>query len=166
EGATGGFGASGGSLGRLWFDQVKVPRMLRAEGIDVLFSSANFGSLYCPCRQVLLVRNTIYFDPIFASRLKSFKVKAYNFLQRQLALLCIKSADIVLFPTKAMLDLVADFTKHRGTRWRVAHYGTRHDLFQPPLEKKENVGTTVRLLNISMYSDQKNFGTLLQAVAE
>lgn len=162
--ATGDAGAVGGGWRRLWFDQVKLPRMLLAERMEVLFSSANFGPLYCPCRHVLLVRNPIYFDPIFLERMKSFKVRAYHFLQRQLTLRCIKSADVVLFPTQAMMDLVAPYTSRRSSHWRVAPYGTRHDLFQPAPKHQKKERMAVRLLNVSLYSDQKNFGTLLQAV--
>src|SRR5437660_1430135 len=39
---------------RFWFDQVGLPRIIRRERIDVLFSTANFATLRCPCRQVLL----------------------------------------------------------------------------------------------------------------
>jgi glycosyltransferase involved in cell wall biosynthesis len=163
--ATGSSGAVGGGLRhRVWFDQVKLPRMLRAEKTEVLFSSANFGPLYCPCRQVLLVRNPIYFDATYLERMKSLKVKAFYFLQRQLTLRCIKSADIVLFPTQAMLDMVTQYTNRRGSNWSVAPYGTRHDLFQPALERSEKERMAIRLLNVSLYSDQKNLGVLLQAV--
>lgn len=164
--ATGGTGDVGGGWRyRLWFDQVKLPQMLRAEGTEVLFSSANFGPLCCPCRQVLLVRNPIYFAPNFLERMKSFKVRAYYFLQRQLTLRCIKASDIVLFPTQAMLDLVANYTSPQSSRWCVAPYGTRNDLFKPAPERQKKEGEAVRLLNVGLYSDQKNFGTLLQAIS-
>ena len=129
--ASGGAGATGGTIRRLWFDQVQLPRMLQADGSEVLFSSANFGPLRCPCRQVLLVRNPIYFDPTFMSRMKSPKVRAYYFFQRWLTLRCAEVSDVVLFPTQAMLELVARHTRGERHNWRVAHYGTRHDLFFP-----------------------------------
>ena len=43
--ASGGSGAAAGSVQRLWFDQITLPRHLRSELIDVLYSSANFGPL-------------------------------------------------------------------------------------------------------------------------
>ena len=55
-------------LQRLWFDQVELPRILRREHIDVLFSTANFATFFCPCRQLLLVRNSLYFSPLYRSR--------------------------------------------------------------------------------------------------
>jgi glycosyltransferase involved in cell wall biosynthesis len=167
ERATGGTGDINNDWKyRLWFDQVRMPRILRAEGMDVLFSSANFGPIFCPCRQVLLVRNPIYFTPTYLKRMKSPKARAYYFLQRQLNIRCIKASDIVLFPTQAMMDLVANYTKPQGSRWRVAPYGTRLDLFQPAPQRQKKEGSAVRLLNISLYCDHKNFGTLFPAISK
>ena len=151
----------GGTLRRLWFDQVKLPGILRKEAMDVLFSSANFGPLLCPCRQVLLVRNTIYFDPIFLRRAAP-KVRANYLAQRALVLASMRAADSVLFPSRAMLNLAALHAGGPKPGWRVAHYGTRRDLFHPP-ESKET-SRPVRLLNVSLYCDQKNLGTLLSAL--
>lgn len=162
EGASDRAGALG-TLARLWFDQAELPRALRAEGMDVLFSTANFGPMYCPCRQVLLVRNTIYFDETFLQR-ATVKVRAYYLLQRALVLRSMAAADVVLFPSRAMLDLAAAHAGGARESWGVAHYGTRHDLFHPPAEPRAAGDGPVRLLNVSLYCDQKNLGTLLSAV--
>jgi glycosyltransferase involved in cell wall biosynthesis len=163
-----------GTLRRLWFDQVKLPMLLRREAMDVLFSSANFGPLVCPCRQVLLVRNTIYFDATFLDRAAA-RVRANYLAQRALVLASMAAADSVLFPSRAMLDLAASHAGGSKPRWRVAHYGTRRDLFHPPelQEDKQELArpggshdksAPVRLLNVSLYCDQKNLGTLLSAL--
>src|SRR5688572_8078933 len=39
-----------GTLRRIQFDQIDLPRLLRAEKATALFSSANFGPLRSPCR--------------------------------------------------------------------------------------------------------------------
>lgn len=155
--------AVGGIVGRLWFDQVELPRVLRSEGFDTLFSSANFGPLRTSARHVILVRNPIYFDPVFMSRVDDVKVRAYHTMQRLLTLQCIERADVVLFPTRAMMDLVAAHTKGPRASWRVAPYGTRHDLFAGSPERRA-ASDVVELLNVSLYCDQKDFGTLLGAV--
>ncbi|HLM71306.1 MAG TPA: hypothetical protein VK459_01385, partial [Polyangiaceae bacterium] len=108
-----------GTLRRLWFDQVKLPMLLRREAMDVLFSSANFGPLVCPCRQVLLVRNTIYFDATFLDRAAA-RVRANYLAQRALVLASMAAADSVLFPSRAMLDLAASHAGGSKPRWRVA----------------------------------------------
>ncbi len=50
---------------RLWWEQVTLRRFLRKEKADVLFSTGNFGMLGCPARQVVLVRNAIYFSRLY-----------------------------------------------------------------------------------------------------
>jgi glycosyltransferase involved in cell wall biosynthesis len=73
-------------------------------------------------------------------------------------------SDAVLFPSQAMLDLAASHMGGRRPGFRVTHYGTRHDLFHPP-DAPRNLGEgPARLLNVSLYCDQKNLGTLLSAV--
>src|ERR1039458_9138578 len=62
---------STGFLGRGWFDQVTLRRMLRNERVDVLYSTANLGMFSCPCPQVVLVRNSLYFSPLFLQHILS-----------------------------------------------------------------------------------------------
>lgn len=163
--ASGGTGAIGGNLRRLYFDQIKLPRLMNSHRYDTLFSTANIGPLRCPGRHVLLVRNTAYFDATFMTRMKSIKVRVYYLLQRWLTMLCIAAADCVLFPSQTMLALVAKYKRTDRANWNVALYGTRHDLFYPAAHPHPFANNgKVRLLNVSLYSDQKNLGTLFQAV--
>ena len=152
-----------GLLHRLWFDQWQLPRRLRDEGADALFSSANFGTLRSPVRQVLLVRNSLYFDPITLRRIQSRAVRARYAAQRLLTVRSIRAADAVLFPTRAMLELAARYTDGPGPHWSVAPYGVRHDLFNGR-DKVPLGARPVVLLNVSLYCDQKNLGTLFRAV--
>lgn len=164
--ATGGGPASQPSaFRRLWFDQIEVPRALRAESFDALFSSANFGPIVPTCRHVLLVRNAAYFDETFLARMKTRRVRMYYAAQRLLTIASIRRADVVLFPSRSMMDLVAASIGGMPKNWVVAPYGARHDLFrrsmpESGLHRKSNVD----LLNVSLYCDQKNLGTLMRAV--
>ena len=53
---------STGLLRRLWWEQVALRRFLSSQKADTLYSSANFAMFFCPVRQVLLVRNALYFS--------------------------------------------------------------------------------------------------------
>jgi glycosyltransferase involved in cell wall biosynthesis len=156
-------GGPWGMVQRLRFDQWDLPRSLRESHVDTLFSSANFGTLRAPARQVLLVRNSLFFDPLVFARIRAPAVRLEYLAKRQLTLRSVAAADRVLFPTEAMLDLVAKYAGGRRSNWWVAPYGTRHDLFAPGAPR-ERPSDTVRLLNVSLYCDQKNFRTLLNAV--
>ena len=152
----------GAPLRRLWFDQVTLPRVARRERLDGVFATANYCSMVPACRQVLLVRNPIPFDDTFIARMPP-RVRLSLMLQRTLTLRSMHAADVVLFPTAAMSDLVAGWTPREST-WRVAHYGALHSRFRPRDAGLPRDGRTVRLLHVSTYSDQKNIGVLLRAL--
>jgi glycosyltransferase involved in cell wall biosynthesis len=149
---------------RVWFDQWELPRRLREDSVDALFSSANFGTLRSRVRQILLVRNALYFDPITMTRIRSRALRARYLAQRMLTIRSILAAEVVLFPSRAMLDLVASHVGAPGPDWRVAPYGTRHDMFAPSTSPRPSTAGPAVLLNVSLYCDQKNLGTLLGAV--
>src|SRR5713226_6119723 len=92
---------------RLWFDQVELPRIVRRERIDVLFSTANFATFFCPCRQILLVRNSVYFSPLYRLKIlphKSWKARVGEALRRWLVCRSAMASDVVLTPSQSMLD--------------------------------------------------------------
>jgi glycosyltransferase involved in cell wall biosynthesis len=148
---------------RMWFDQWGLARRLRQQCADVLFSSANIGTLRCPVPQVLLVRNPVFFEPLLFERLRSATARARYIAERELILASVRVADRVLFPTRAMLDMVARHAGGPRSTWRVAPYGARHDLFRP-----RALGSTssrpFTLLHVSTYYEHKNIGTLLTAM--
>ena len=148
-------------LKRLWFDQVTLPKIIRKEKIDVLFSAGNFGVLRCPCKQILLVRNTVFFDGIYTKRARSRKVIWFYKFQRLLTIWSMKTSDIVLFPSQAICDLVRGQVKIKAEKCRVSHYGSRPDLFFPSSEK--GTDGIVKFLHTGFYSDQKNLSVLLEA---
>jgi glycosyltransferase involved in cell wall biosynthesis len=151
---------------RLWFDQVELPRILRRERIDVLFSTANFATFFCPCRQLLLLRNSLYFSSLYRSKIlpyKSRKLRAVEALKRWLVCRSAMAADVVLTPSQAMLDELRTAVEPRGAC--VNHYGVDRQRFRPA-PKKFSADGCVSLLFTSLYSEHKNLGTLFRAVLE
>jgi glycosyltransferase involved in cell wall biosynthesis len=154
-----------GGLRRLWFDQMELPRILRRERIDVLFSSANFGTFFCPCRQLLLTRNSLYFSKIYRDRIlphKNFPTRLGESLRRFLARRSARVADVVITPSEAMLyELHAAGVPVRAAH--VNHYGVDRQRFRPELRPFAPHGK-VRLLFTSLYAEHKNLGTLFRAL--
>ena len=92
---------------RFFFDQFEVPRLCQELRCEALLSTNNFGSLVSPVRQVLLVRNPIFFSPLFLRRLAregKLKTKAETLVRRNLILESIRAAEASVFPTRAMLE--------------------------------------------------------------
>jgi len=153
-------------LRRLWFDQVEVPRIIRRERIDVLFSTANFATLFCPCRQLLLVRNSLYFSSVYRSKIlphKSWKIRAGEALRRWLVCRSAMASDVVLTPSQAMLDELLNAVDVRGAL--VNHYGVDRQRFRPS-PKTFAADGRVSLVFTSLYSEHKNPGTLFRAMLE
>lgn len=149
---------------RLWFDQVELPRLLRRERIDVLFSTANFATFRCPCRQILLMRNSLYFSPLYREQIlphKGRKARAGEALRRWLARCSARAADVVLTPSQAMLDELRTAVPVRAAQ--VSHYGVDRRRF-PPAPTAFAPEGTARLLFTSLYAEHKNLGTLFRAL--
>lgn len=160
-----------GMLKRVWWEQVTLRRFIKKEHADFLFSTGNFGMFWCPVRQLVLVRNTLYFSKIYRGRFlpkHSLRNRIAFELRRWLICQSAKSADVVMTPTQAMLDELRQFVKI--PKAVVNHYGvSAPDL--PAEDKSDQAGSsegtgkrTFRLLYVSLYSEHKNLGTLLKAL--
>ena len=157
-------------LKRLWFDQVVLRRWLKREKVDALYSTANFGMVACPCHQVLLVRNAIYFSEIYWTRIMSHKsllAKLEDKLRLWLVLQSTKWADVVMTPSQDMMDVLQRFTKIRDDKAKVNHYGVTIETASAlqcskklanPKEKEW------RFLYSAIYTEYKNLTTVLRSL--
>jgi len=167
--------AAGSYAARMWWEQVELRRLLAAERPDVLFSSANFAMLGCPCPQMLLVRIPIYFDVQYLEHVlpaKSPAFRAETALRRWLVCRSVGAADCLMTPTAAMRDDLARFARIRNGRAFVNPYGVPRARLVNGAQgaEKEEAGASresarpLRLLWVSHYADHKNLRTLLRAV--
>ena len=159
-----------GLLKRLWWEQVTLRRFLKKQKIDVLFSTSNFAMFFCPVRQLLLVRNALYFSNLYREMFLRRHSLQYRFafaLRRWLISRSARAADVVMTPTRAMLD---ELRRHVKVKNAVVNpYGVA----PPELPAKDGMATilsgalprVVRLLFVSLYSEHKNLRTLLDALA-
>lgn len=162
-----------GGVARLYFDQVGIPRLLRSLGADVLFSSTGFGTFARGCPEVLLVRNPVYFNADFLTTYRRLGRSLWrNTLRRWYSLWSIRRADVVLFPTEAMREMVEAFHDLEKIRSRAIHYGFDADRFAGNGTTSEAARRaqylseegSALLLNVSTYAVHKNFETLIEAL--
>jgi glycosyltransferase involved in cell wall biosynthesis len=156
---------------RLWFDQVTLRRLIKREKANVLYSTANFGMFACPCHQVLLVRNSLYFSKAYLTYIlptQGMRARLENAVRRWLVCQSVKSADVVMTPSKAMLDELQQFKRVPADKVIVNHYGANLQLpnvdrraIQARTNKEPN---TYRLLYSSLYAEHKNLTTLFRAL--
>jgi glycosyltransferase involved in cell wall biosynthesis len=155
---------------RLWWDQITLRRFLRREKVDALFSSANFGMFRCPVRQILLVRNALYFSKMYQEVVLGKHGLGFRLdlmLRRWMNLMSVRGADVVMTPTHAMLDELARFVNVASRNASVNYYGVD----QPEMPAEDISASqaraspeVVRLVYVSLYSDNKNLSTLLKAM--
>ena len=111
---------------RLWWEQITLRRFLRKQKVDCLFSTANFAMLRCPVRQILLVRNALYFSKIYQGMFLGRHGLRYRLafaFRRWMVVRSVRCADVVMTPTQAMLDDLAQFAKFDRRKALVNHYG-------------------------------------------
>lgn len=152
---------------RLWWDQVGIISLIKEERIDILFSIANFATLLCPCKQLLLIRGYLmpmpYFKEIVFSKY-SLKKKIVFYLKQGLICLSAKKSDVVMFPTQGAAN---DFLKMffiPKEKMVVNHYGTYLDKFKNDNPHSGNEKGAYRLLYSTMYTERKNFSTVFKAL--
>jgi len=162
--------ASASAVRRWWWDQVALRRLVAREQPDVLFSSANFAMLGCPCPQALLVRIPIYFSREYGEHVlpgKSAAFRAETALRRWLVCHSARHADCVVTPSAAMREDLQRFACIPDERVRVIPYGVPRERMTGgavrPAPPVRSAGP-LRLLWVSHYADHKDLATLLRAV--
>jgi len=158
---------------RLWWEQATLRRLLLVERANALFSSANFAMFRCPVRQVLLVRIPVYFSrtysDVFESE-QSLKMRMRLKFGRWLCCRSVRAADVVMTPTRAMMEDLRRFVDVPTQKAVVNPYGVAlADASQPGPQRKatrlpQAAQLIVCLLYVSLYIEQKNLSTLLKAL--
>ncbi len=156
---------------RLWWEQVTLRQFLKREKVDVLFSSANFGMFRCPVPQLLLLQNALYFSGMYQQMFLAkhrLRAKTAFWLRRWLIQQSVRNADVVMTPTRAMLDELRAFVEVSPEKAQVNPYEVYSPELLPSGVTRTTEGThgdrAVRLIYISLYSEHKNLSTLLKAL--
>jgi glycosyltransferase involved in cell wall biosynthesis len=157
-----------GAVRRFFWDQMVWRRTVEAEKPDVLFSSANFGLLNSPVRQLLLMRegglfNPYYLDHVFPTL--RFRTQQLHRLRRRLMQMSIRHADAVMFPSATLRDWVARFEPSVMARAVVNSYGINLDRFTPRDDAPPGGQTPLRVLYVSVYYPHKDPLTFARAIS-
>jgi glycosyltransferase involved in cell wall biosynthesis len=161
--------ASGSYARRWWWDQVTLRHLLARERPDALFSSANFAMHLCPCPQVLLVRNPLYFSRAYDDGVLAHKGPALRLetaVRRWLACRSMRAVDCVVTPSQALLEDIRRTTQLHATRAVVNPYGVPRERLHSALAPDRPRDGKVRLLWVSHYADHKDLATLLRAAVQ
>ena len=157
---------------RFWFEQRKLPELVRQSGADVLISAGNFALRNSPVPQILLSGNSLYTSSDFSRDLwgraeigKLLDTSVKGFFAKK----SLEWADCTVAPSQAFADELLRWT---GRSALGIHHGFDHQLFfgdQLPLagEAQRNLADaddSLKLLFVSHYNYYRNFETLFRAL--
>jgi glycosyltransferase involved in cell wall biosynthesis len=160
-------------VARVWWEQVSLRSLLAKEKPDLFYATGSLGMFRCPVRQVLLVEGLLYFSKPYRRAIvprHGFLWRMAYALRRWLICQSVRSADVVMVPTQAMLDELRNFVDVPPHKALVNPYG-----IGPPealasgrgvCEKtgRRSRDNLCRLLYVALYGEHKNLGTLLKAI--
>jgi glycosyltransferase involved in cell wall biosynthesis len=160
-------------LHRLYFDQVKIPRVVKKYGIDVVVSILNFGPIKLSVKQVVFQRNSTYFCDYFLQMTRGLK-KIKILLQRWMAYKAMQSSKIIVTPSCSMRDMIHRFYPDLSEdKFRVVPHGFDCEAFlnnsQPLPEDtekllKESSDGSVKLLYVSHPAKWKGTNVLFDSI--
>lgn len=155
---------------RLIWEQTSWRRIVKRVNPDILFSSANFGLLYSPVPQILLLREGGLFDPFYLANMTAEQGVALAFsrsMRRRLMLASARRADHIMTPTKAMRDMVAKWSPELVQKCSVNPYGTLIARFKPIEPKRAwRADGMLRILYVSVYYPHKVPALVCQVVEQ
>lgn len=157
---------------RFWYEQLKLPDIIRNAKADVLLSTGNFAIRRSPVPQILLSRNSIYLSPDYYRDLlarKEYRTWIETRLRGTLARKSIQWANLTVAPSGAF---AADLARWSKGRILSIHHGFDYEEFtrdKNPLpagvtEKLVAVEGALRILFVSHYNYYRNFETLIRAL--
>ena len=97
---------------RFLWEQFVWRRIIKNSGADLVFSSANYGVLFPPIPQMLLVQGEIYLNPIYRERVLpnlSWRERISAFLRRNLMLISARHSQMTIFPSEVAMNAALDF---------------------------------------------------------
>lgn len=159
------------ALLRRWlYLQTFVPRLIRKNGFDLLFTVAETSTLRAPCPSVVLVRNLNFYARSFSYSTMRWRLQflAYRLTRFPFVYLTLRRANRLVFVSDAFRDQVAQKVKIDLQKTRVVHHGVSSFFFKRNLREArgEIFGGLPYFLSVSNLVPHKNYETLLVAFSE
>lgn len=154
---------------RLWYE-TGLPRLLRDEQADLLFSHTNYLPVRrLPCPALLLVQHAGHFSDVFRrlteARLASLPARLSWRLKGYWVKSSIRRAQGVTVQTAALARRVVEETGVPRERVSVIPHGIGQAVLHDHLPLPHTAGEPVRIGYITKYGVQKNFAVLFAATA-
>jgi glycosyltransferase involved in cell wall biosynthesis len=159
------------ALGRVWWEQITLRRLIRRESPDFVYATGNLGMFRCPVPQVVLVECPLFFSDLYEKRFlpaHSLRYRMAFKLRRWLICRSARWANIVMTPTQAMLDDLRRFVAVPPPKALVNPFGVEglngNAQSNDRMADGDVTDKPMRLLHVSLYCEHKNLTTLLKAM--
>jgi glycosyltransferase involved in cell wall biosynthesis len=162
-----------GSAGRFWYEQRRLPDIVRRSGADVLLSTGNFALYRSRVPQILLSRNALYTSSDFLRDLRDrgdYRLWLDTEVKATLARWSVRTAACTVAPSAAF---ASELRQSTGMDVISIHHGFDREAFfrvpaPLPLDVQARLAATagsLRLLFVSHHNYYRNFETLIRALA-
>lgn len=157
---------------RFFWDQVILRRIAKEQRIDVLVATSDYGMLFPPCRQLLMIGNSLFFSSFYIKQIlprKSLKFKLQFLLRQWLISLSTRFSKIVVAPSQSLLAIINRSIGGLGGKLSWNYLGVplaQFSVHRLPVSEdaRESGDRPFQILYVSEYSDYKNLTVLLKAV--
>jgi glycosyltransferase involved in cell wall biosynthesis len=166
------FAPEAAQKGRFWYEQSRLPGVIRESNADVLISAGNFALRKSPVPQILLSRNSLYTSPDFSRdliRRREYRIWLDTRIKAWFARRSIHWADVTVAPSQAFASELQHWT---GVPVQAIHHGFDPQAFSrdstllsPAVEERlRGAAGSVKLLFVSHYNYYRNFETIIRAL--
>jgi glycosyltransferase involved in cell wall biosynthesis len=159
------------ALGRVWWEEITLRRLIRRESPDFVYATGNFGMFRCPAPQIVLIECSVFFSDLYEKRFlpaHSFPSRMAFKLRRWLICRSAQWANIVMTPTQATLEELRRFAAVPPPKALVNPYGVEglngHPQSNGRMADGDAADKPMRLLYVSLYCEHKDLTTLLKAM--
>ena len=155
-----------GSLHRFFWEQFVWRRIVKDSGAEVLYSSANYGILFPPIKQILLVQGEIYLNPVYREKVMphlpiSERISA--FMRRNLMLYSARHSEVTIFPSNESLLAALDYGPDIKNTSIVNFLAVNPSFYNSKEERCWKEKGTLNLLYVSVFYPHKDPLTLAKA---
>ena len=164
----------GGLIGRWWWEQRGLRRLVAERSIETLVAAGNFAMWNAPVPQILFNRSDLNFSVEFRRdlwRRREWGMLAGQVVKSILARRSIREATINVVPTQAFGERIRQAISPRPFDFTVLPFGFDADLFRAEqtltveaIDRQREDRGPWRLLYVSHYNYFRNFETLLRAL--
>ena len=168
---------------RLLWEQIQIPGLIREWKANAYLSFGSFGLLHCPCPQVMICAQPLYFSDRYYREYARLRpaLRLEELGRRALLKASARRADRILTQTEAMRSQIVAQLGVPTSRISVIPHGVHESFFQDdgrptghatplaatPFPNKTDgvVASKRRVLYVSIHQVHKDFDTLVRAAA-